>query len=233
MSRPPPPEKIEFNENYVLRPVEPGDVPQIEEALQASLKDLQRFMSWSHYPLGKEKFLERVLEQHACYFKGSEYELALFDKKSKEFLVYTGFYPVNRINPLCLEIGFWTASRHAGKGYATLATQIEIAVLFEYFKSDRIEITCNIENHASCRVIEKCGFQFEGELRNFYPKGTPKMYADGYIQERRAALYAITPEDRTNLAWYQDIVKEVTLFPLLEPPPTFEPVRLNEIGKPR
>lgn len=218
MPRPLSPAKIEFEDRYILRPVEPNDVPQIEEAFQASLPELSRFMRWAHQPLGREKFLERVLNQYSQYFKGTEYELALFDKAHDEFFVYTGFYPVSRINPLCLEIGYWVASKHAGKGFATLATRIEIALLFEYFQSDRIEITCSIENKPSLRVIEKCGFQFEGELRNFYPRGTPQMYADGFVKERRAALFAVTSQDRQHLPWYEEIVNGVTLYPLLENP---------------
>lgn len=218
MSRPLPPCRIEYADRYVLRPVEPSDIPQIEEALQASLPDLRKFMNWAHHPLEREDFLGRILNQHALYFKGEEYELALFEKKTGTFLVYTGFYPTNRINPLCMEVGYWASSHHKGKGLATLATRIEIAVLFEYFKSDRVEITSSPLNHASLRVIEKCGFQFEGELRNFYPKGTPQMYAEGFVKERCARLFALVPEDRPNLPWYREIVDNVMLFHLLESP---------------
>ncbi len=218
MPRPPPPARIEYEEKLVLRPVEPDDIPQIEEALHATLPHLRKFMNWAHHPLGREKFIERVVNQYSLYYKGLEYELALFDKKNGAFIAYTGFYPVNRLNPLCMEIGYWVAKEHAGKGFATLATRIEIALLFEYFKSDRIEITCSVENHASLRVIEKCGFRFEGELRNFYPMGNPQMYADGYVKERCAALFALIPEDRERLSWYRDIVGKITLSPLLENP---------------
>ncbi|MCC5832755.1 MAG: GNAT family N-acetyltransferase [Chlamydiales bacterium] len=218
MTRPLPPARIEYKDLYVLRPVEPGDIPQIEEALEASLSDLRRFMSWAHHPLGREGMLERVLNQHALYFKGKEYELALFDKKTGAFLVYTGFYPTNRINPFCMEIGYWVSSLNKGKGLATLATRIQIALLFEYFKSDRVEITCSTENHASLRVIEKCGFHLEGELRNFYPKGNPRMYADGFTKERGGRLFSLVPEERPNLPWYREIVDNVVLFPLLERP---------------
>ena len=69
MSRPFPPCRIEYADRYVLRPVEPSDIPQIEEALQASLPDLRKFMNWAHHPLEREDFLGRILNQHALYFK--------------------------------------------------------------------------------------------------------------------------------------------------------------------
>lgn len=217
MVRPLPPARIEY-QSYVLRPVEPKDVPQIQEALGSTLPSLRRFMAWSHLLLTQQQFLERVIQQHANYFKGVDYELALLDKTSGEFLLYTGFYPSNRINPKAMEVGYWVSSKHQGKGLATLATQIQIALLFEYFKCDRVEITCSIENQASLRVIEKCGFHYEGELRNFYPKPTPEMVQNGFVEKREAKLFALIAEDRQDLPWYPNILVNSMLFPLLGTP---------------
>lgn len=217
-TRPLPPEKIEYKDLFVLRPIEPADVPQIAGALEASLRDLQPFMSWSHYLQGERFFLERVLNQRANYFKGVDYELGLFEKSSGEFLVYTGFYPTARINPNCLEIGFWTSSKHKDRGFATLATQMQIALIFEFFVADRIEITTNVDNRASRRVIEKCGFKLEGEMRNYYPVGTPQMYTNNYTHERRTLLFSLIPQDKAGLGWYSQMVEDLTLFPLLSPP---------------
>lgn len=217
-SRPTAPEKIEYERTYVLRPVSPGDIPQIESALEASINELRVFMAWAHKPQGRTQFLDRVVTQWWNYFRGDEYEMALFDRKSGEFLVYTGFYPSPRINHNCYEIGFWTSSLHQGKGLATLATQMQIALIFEYFKGDRIEITSSIENQKSLAVIKKCGFVHEADMRNFYPLGTEEMFANGYTRERRAALFSLIPEDRPTLPWYDTIVDQITLYPVLEQP---------------
>lgn len=55
-----------------------------------------------------------------------------------------------------LEIGYITDSRHAGNGYATLATQTMVAVDFPLY--DRIFAEVVEGNDASLRVLEKCGF---------------------------------------------------------------------------
>lgn len=225
MSRPFPPAKIEFEKRYVLRPVEPADVPQIQRALQASLPELHPFMHWSHHRWDDEKFLERVLHQYANYYKGVDFELGFFERGGNTFLAYTGMFPVNRLNPHCYEIGFWTATAHSGKGYATLATKIEIVLLFEYFKADRIEISCNIENIGSRKVIDKCGFRFEGEIRNYYPRGTEQMFSNGYSRERRVSLFSLTPEDKKHLSWYDQIAEKTTLYPLLGLP---QPLKVIE-----
>lgn len=217
-NRPLPPAQVEYTGSYVLRPVGPADVPKIEEARSASLADLHVYMDWSHSPCDQTQSLQRVLAQWGNYFRGDDYEMALFDKKTGDFLVYTGFYPSLRLNPHCYEIGYWTSSEHKGKGFATLATQLQIALIFEYFKGDRIEITSSLENTASIRVIEKCGFHHEGVLRNFYPLGTESMHEAGYTRERRVALFSLIPEDRPHLPWYGPLVSQMTLYPLLDPP---------------
>jgi RimJ/RimL family protein N-acetyltransferase len=217
ISRPFAPKKIEYGQ-YVLRPVTPEDVPKIEEARNLSLEDLRVYMDWVHTPYERNRFLERVLLQLSNYYRGEEYEMGFFDISHENFLVYTGFYPSVRINPHSYEIGFWTATPFKGKGFATLATKLQIALIFEYFKGDRIEITCNVENAASRRVIEKCGFLFEGELRNFYPQGTEEMFAAGYTKERRVAFFALTPRDRSSLPWYEELLKKTRIYTLLEEP---------------
>lgn len=217
-NRPQAPARVEYNQQYILRPVEPADIPQIEKALHSSLKELRVYMAWAHHLQSRPQFFDRVVTQWWNYFRGDEYEMALFDKTSNEFLVYSGFYPTVRINSNCYEIGFWTSSAHKGKGLATLVTQIQIILIFEYFKGDRIEITSNLKNHASLRIIDKCGFHYEGELRNFYPQGTEQMFKAGYTKERRVSLFSLIPEDRASLQWYPTMLEKLTLFPVLDAP---------------
>jgi RimJ/RimL family protein N-acetyltransferase len=216
--RPLPPARIEYGDRFVLRPVEPSDIPRIEEAKVASLADLHPYMDWSHRISSPAYFLNRVLTQWGSYFRGEDYEMALFDKQTSNFLVYTGFYPSLRLNPYAFEIGYWSSSLHKGKGLATLATRMQIALIFEYFHGERIEVTCSPHNQASLRVIEKCGFSYEGTLRNFYPQGTESMYAAGYVRDRSVQLFALLPEDRPHLPWYQSLTLQITLYPLLDPP---------------
>lgn len=52
-----------------------------------------------------------------------------------------------------------------GKGYMSEAVSLLVAFLFETKPVDRIQATALPENVGSQRVLEKCGFQFEGVLR--------------------------------------------------------------------
>ena len=51
------------------------------------------------------------------------------------------------------------------KGYGTEALKLFTAYLFESRKLERLEINAAVDNIASFKIAEKCGFQYEGKLR--------------------------------------------------------------------
>ncbi len=70
------------------------------------------------------------------------------------------------------EIAFNIARKYWGRGYATETAQAIIRFGFEYWRLNRIEGTCMVENSASARVMEKTGMTLEGVLRQYvYVKG--------------------------------------------------------------
>lgn len=52
---------------------------------------------------------------------------------------------------------------HWGHGYATEALERMVRFAFEQLALSRLADTCDVENAASARVMEKCGFICEGE----------------------------------------------------------------------
>jgi RimJ/RimL family protein N-acetyltransferase len=69
------------------------------------------------------------------------------------------------------QIGYVVHRPFWGKGVATAAVRQLIAVVEVLPAISRIWATCAIENPGSARVLEKCGFQREGILKNWvtYP----------------------------------------------------------------
>jgi RimJ/RimL family protein N-acetyltransferase len=63
-----------------------------------------------------------------------------------------------------IEIGYWIASAHHGKGYATEAAAALIALLRRRFAARCIVAECRPDNRASWRVLEKLGFRPTGTL---------------------------------------------------------------------
>ena len=69
----------------------------------------------------------------------------------------------------------------------------------------------NIENTASLRVIEKCEFKFEGNMRHACNKPTQEMLVDGYTNERTISYFSLIDEDKKGLSWYSDILKYIVI----------------------
>lgn len=66
------------------------------------------------------------------------------------------------------EVGYALAKAYWGKGYASEALQAILNHAFSTIGFNRIEAHHSIENPASGRVMEKCGMQKEGLLRQYY-----------------------------------------------------------------
>ncbi|HKV91157.1 MAG TPA: GNAT family protein [Candidatus Angelobacter sp.] len=66
------------------------------------------------------------------------------------------------------EIGYGFAESHHGKGIATAAVRLLVEKIFHETNLRKLLAYVHEENVASCRVLEKVGFQEEGLLREHY-----------------------------------------------------------------
>lgn len=78
----------------------------------------------------------------------------------------TGVFRQGNIHRQTAELGYYIAEEYWGKGIMTEAVRQICMYVFD--KSDIIRIYAEpfAYNAASCRVLEKAGFQYEGTLRN-------------------------------------------------------------------
>ncbi|KQS72034.1 GCN5 family acetyltransferase [Rhizobium sp. Leaf371] len=60
------------------------------------------------------------------------------------------------------ELGYWLGEPHWNKGYATEAAQALIDMAFRTRDIAQLDARCRVMNVASRRVIQKCGFQYQG-----------------------------------------------------------------------
>ncbi len=63
------------------------------------------------------------------------------------------------------EIGYWISKDFTSKGYTSEALKIIEEFAFEDLNLNRIQIKCDELNKPSCRVAQKCGYKYEGKLR--------------------------------------------------------------------
>lgn len=92
-----------------------------------------------------------------------------------------------RKNTDALTLGYALGQPWWGKGYMTEAAREVIRYGFEDLRLSLITSNHYEFNHRSQRVIEKCGFKYEGTLRGV------ELTPDGIMQD--AACYSITKEE--------------------------------------
>ena len=97
-----------------------------------------------------------------------------------------GLHPGDDVARFTAEIGYWLAEPFWGRGIMSAAVRAMVRHGFEHVPLHRIEAYVYETNPASARVLEKCGFVFEGRLRRSVVK-------DGQVLD--SLLYALLRED--------------------------------------
>jgi RimJ/RimL family protein N-acetyltransferase len=174
-------------ERLYLRPYQAGDGKLLYEVGQRNQKHLARFEAENVLlHLHDEVQSEAVIQQLAADWQvGSRFFLGIFEKTSSVWVgqIYVG--PVRWDVPV-FGIGYVADVGQQGKGYITEAVRGVLYVLFKEMNAHRVQADCHEANEKSWRLLERCGFQREGHLREnkFNPDGTfHGDYLYGLIQE--------------------------------------------------
>ncbi|MFF8918370.1 GNAT family N-acetyltransferase [Streptomyces sp. NPDC015032] len=120
--------------------------------------------------------------------RGDAASFAVLGGADRALLGAVGLRWVDRADGLAM-IGYWTLPAARGRSVATRATGAVTSWAFATADARRIEIAHAVGNEASCRVAHRCGYLFEGTLRESY------RYGDGaYHDEHLHARLAADPE---------------------------------------
>jgi RimJ/RimL family protein N-acetyltransferase len=76
-----------------------------------------------------------------------------------------GLEPKDDVERVSAEIGYWLGHAHWSRGIATAALRAVTRHAFVALSMRRVYALPFARNAASCRVLEKAGYQFEGRLR--------------------------------------------------------------------
>lgn len=195
-------------EELVLGPTLVTDAEEIAEALNQSLPELKSFMPFAHAPQTALTQLERLRGAEADYFAGRDLVMALFRERPgerRELVTMAGLHPRVPLNPRALELGYWTPTRSAGRGYATFAAQALLVYAFDKLGADRVQVMCDEANAKSRRVIDKCGFALEGTLRNVAAAPSPELTAGGFVSSGRNPMFALFPDTFAAQPWVAEV----------------------------
>lgn len=157
-------------ERLILRRFEYSD----NEAMRKYWISDEKIQSLYSEPVySTEEEVKGLLDKYiGSYEKEDYYRWAVIDKETKECIGQIAYFLVDSKNHFA-EIEYCIGSAFQCKGLATEAAKAVIAYGFEKMNLHKVQICTKTINAASKRVIEKCGFTYEGTLRDyFYMNGT-------------------------------------------------------------
>ncbi len=198
----------------VLRPVELRDAEPLAQAIGESGVELRQYMLWAHQPQTPLEQLERIKLSYAEYLVGRSLQMVLVSP-SGSILAIGGLERRVPLNQRGWEIGYWTPTPLAGRGYATLITKLLTLYVFDLLGGDRVQLLIDESNVKSLRVAEKCGFLEEGRLANATTDPPAEAVARGYRRAARCALLALTPTSYAALPWVAPLRRQLEVKNLL------------------
>ena len=115
-----------------------------------------------------KKEVKELLDKYIRYYeKDDYYRWAIIEKSSNECIGQIAYFLVDSKNHFA-EIEYCVGIDFQCRGYATEATKAVIAYGFDKINLHKVQICTKAINKPSKRVIEKCGFIYEGTLRDFF-----------------------------------------------------------------
>ena len=150
-------------ERLLLRPPEMDDFLQwaaVRRGSEAFLRPWEP--AWARDHLTSRAFRERVYWAARAIGEGKAYPFFLFRQEDGAFLGAITVDNIRRGPAMCATVGYWIGAGHARRGYMAEALAATRDFVFGDLGLSRLEAGCLPENAASRRLLERCGFKYEG-----------------------------------------------------------------------
>ncbi len=148
--------------------------PQIADYEEwASLRERsRRFLipwepTWPADDLTRSAFRRRVRRYIEDQRADQSYAFFVFRKEDDVLVGGLTLANVRRGVAQAGSLGYWMGEPYARHGHMTAAVWAVAAFAFATLRLHRIEAACIPSNHASIRLLEKCGFTREGYAREY------------------------------------------------------------------
>ena len=122
---------------------------------------------WAHDHLTRRAFTNRVYWAQRAEAQGTALPFLLIRRQDQAVLGAITLDNIRRGPSQSGTLGYWIGRNFAGRGYGTAAVQAMVGWAFSELNLHRVEAACVPDNTASRRVLEKSGFQLEGQARAY------------------------------------------------------------------
>ena len=157
-----------LTENLIIRQLAESDLPAF--ASYRAIPEVARYQNWSNYTLHDAELLFAKMCGLPFAKEGEWFQLSIKFRNSDAL---AGDLAVHFIDSQQVEIGFTLSPEYQKKGIALEALTGLLNYLFHDIKRHRVIAITDVENSASCRLLEKAGFRKEAHfIENIFFKGS-------------------------------------------------------------
>ncbi|MBI5471422.1 MAG: GNAT family N-acetyltransferase [Ignavibacteriae bacterium] len=128
-----------------------------------------------------------IHERAQLWKKRNAFFFGVWDKATKSYAGEVCFKDLLWAVPKA-DIGYFVVRECEGKGIMSASVAMLLPFAFEWLLLEKLQLRCSVQNVASRRVAERCGFLLEGVLRNDVVRGKERTPID-------LVYYGMTPED--------------------------------------
>ena len=156
--------RLDLGDGFVVRPFDGGDLEAlVEHANNLNVsRNLEDRFPYPYTHDDAERWLALVAEQTPR----TSLAIATVDG----VVGGIGIHLRQDIYRVTAELGYWLGEAYWGRGIATRAVRAVTRWAFDTFPLERVQARVFDSNPASCRVLEKAGFTYEGRLRRSVQK---------------------------------------------------------------
>jgi ribosomal-protein-alanine N-acetyltransferase len=175
-------------DRLAMRPPQMRDFEQWAKLRRES----QAFLSpwepqWSRDHLSSRSYRNRVIWAERAIRQGEAYPLFMFRQKDGQVVGGITLSNIRRQPAQAGTLGYWVGEDYAMQGYMSEALEAMREHAFSTLDLSRLEAACLPDNVPSRRLLERCGFKYEGVAQAY-------LQIDG--RWRNHVLYANLRHDR-------------------------------------
>lgn len=122
---------------------------------------------WAADHLSRKGFANRVYWSQRSITSGSAVPLFLFRRVDDVLVGAITLDNIRRGPAQAGTLGYWTGEPYARHGYMREALQAMTHYAFERLDLSRVEAACLPDNTPSRRLLESCGFKYEGVAQSY------------------------------------------------------------------